>query len=362
MEEIIALVTLLHMPKLGAVRIRQLVDYFGGAIEALKAKPEEIKTVPRFGAQLAASWQPEKYKPQAIKDLEFANQLNVNVITFRDALYPQSLLNIPDFPPILYVKGTLLPQDESSLAVVGTRFCSIYGKEMAFKLSQGLASNGFTIISGLARGIDTEAHEGALTGGRTIAVIGSGLSKIYPKENERLAARIAENGAIISEFPMATPPNKENFPKRNRIVSGMGLGTLLIEAPEKSGAMITATIALSQEKPLFALPGRADSSTFEGNLALIQSGKAKLVRGAEDILNYFEIGRSKPISTINKISLIDLDADEKKFLKYFPSEEISIDELSQKTNLPIHQINVLLISLLLKAVIKEYPGKLYKKK
>jgi DNA processing protein len=233
---------------------------------------------------------------------------------------------------------------------------------MAKKLSHELTQAGFTIISGLARGVDTAAHLGALEAqGRTLAIIGSGLAHIYPQENISLTDQIALQGAVISEFAMTTPPHRSHFPKRNRLVSGMALGTLLIEAPSQSGAILTVENAIQQNRHVWALPGRADQENFRGNHALIKKQKAILVENIEDIVQCLDaFCLTTPIKP-QQLELGQLKQEEINLLEKLPSEEISIEEIVKRTQLPIYQLNSLLMSLTLKKIIKEFPGKIYKK-
>jgi DNA processing protein len=333
MNEFLALHTLFHTPQLGPVRIRKLIQEFGSCLNACQAKDL-------------------KQNDHAKRDLEIADKCNVSIIAFFDPLYPKELLSINNFPPLIYVKGKF--NNQKKIAIVGTRNATIYGLETARKIAHDLSLNDITIVSGLARGIDTEAHIGALKSGYTYAVLGSGLLNIYPKENISLASEIKDNGILISEFAMQTPPSRENFPKRNRIVSGLSESILLIEAPKKSGAMLTMEIAKGQNKKLFALPGRTDSSSFEGNLELLHSGAAKIARNATDLIGQDKINNA-PLSNIMQLS-----KDEAFIIKLLPSQEISIEELSRRADLPISKLNVVLMGLVLKKVIREYPGKIYK--
>ncbi|MEI8366414.1 MAG: DNA-processing protein DprA [Parachlamydiaceae bacterium] len=360
MNEHEAFAVLTSIPGLGAIKIRQLVQQIGSATDALHAAPGDIRGI--LGCdKLADSWSSWQDNTTWQRDLALASQAGVQLIPYTHPLFPKSLLETHDHPALLYVQGTLKPQDAHSIAVVGTRYSGIYGNEMAATISRELAANGFTVISGLARGVDTAAHHGALEKGRTIAVIGSGLADIYPKENKDLARIISVSGALISEFPMITPPDRQNFPQRNRIVSGMSLATLLIEAPIKSGAMITMEKAFNQKRKLFALPGRADSENFRGNHALIKNGRAQLVESATDIISHFDdfFPALKPQSFDTQ--RFYLDNQEQRLLKVMPSEEIGIDFISSLVNLPIHQTQALLMGLVLKKVVKEFPGKIYKK-
>ncbi|NGX57161.1 MAG: hypothetical protein K940chlam3_00044 [Chlamydiae bacterium] len=362
MNELNALITLNSMPLLGSVKIQLLLQVFGSAVDALNASPEDLRKLPGFGSKIISQWNPEEATQTAELDQNLAHRFDAQIIPFTDKRYPKRLLNIPDFPILLYVKGDMTPSDHQSIAIIGTRSATHYGLEMAHKFGLELAHQGFTIISGLARGIDTAAHEGARKKGRTIAVLGSGLCNIYPSENKNLASVIAENGAVISEFPMNTPPDRQRFPQRNRIVSGMSSGILLIEAPVKSGAMITMRMGLAQGRNLYALSGRADIPNFEGNHTLIKSQQAKFVSKPEDIKEDFKGW----LPTIKKNLEIKpappkLEREEEELLKIFPQDEIGIDHLASLANLPIQKLNVLIMSLILKKQVKEYPGRIYKK-
>jgi len=360
MNELEALVALTAIPHLGSIKIRLLLERFGSALGALDADPTEVADLPGFGVKTTQNWEKWKSDPAWRQNLELAERFHVNVIPFNSTQYPKRLLEIPDFPILLYVRGELQKKDQQCIAVVGTRNASIYGREMAEKISSDLASMGFTVVSGLARGIDAAAHQGALQRGRSIGVIGSGLANIYPREHILLAEEMIKSGALISEFPMATPPDRQNFPQRNRIVSGMTLGTVLIEAPKDSGAMITMNKALSQGgRRLFALPGRVDNDNFEGNHWLIKTGKAQLVESAEDIANSFDSLFSVMHQEVKKRPV--LETEEEDFLNLLPKEEQTIDEIAKLTKLPIMKLNVLLMSTVMKQVLKEFPGKIYKK-
>lgn len=362
MNDLEALIILSSLPQLGSVKIRLLLKAFGSPLEALNASAMELAELPGFGPKILAYWEEWKKNSKWKEDLQFAERENVQIIPFTDPRYPKRLLELSDFPILLYVAGELKPQDARSIAIVGTRQASVYGNQMAEKIAYDLARMGFTIVSGLARGIDTAAHQGALYKGRTIGVIGSGLGDIYPAENRMLAEVIKKQGALISEFPMKTPPDKPNFPQRNRIVSGMTMGTLLIEAPVKSGAMITLEKGLVQGRKLFALPGRADDENFRGNHLLIKTGKAQLIESAEEIAECFD-SLFVNNASIKSGSLIRpiFEKEEENFLELLPSYELSLNELANLTQLPPNKLNVLLMSLVLKKAVKEFPGKIYKK-
>lgn len=365
MGELEALVILTSIPYLGSIKIRMLLSKFGSAIDVLKASPAEIIDLPGFGPKTIEHWNNWKESKGWLENLKQVEKHHVQIIPFTNSNYPKRLLEIHDHPVLLYVKGELKDVDWQSLAVVGTRHASIYGREQAEKIAQSLASEGYTVVSGLARGIDTAAHLGALSikNGRTIAVIGSGLARIYPPENGALAEKIAANGALISEYPMMAPPDRQNFPQRNRIVSGMTLGSVLIEAPFKSGAMITMEKAFSQGRSLFVVPGRVDDQNFSGNHALIKNGQGKLIEKGEDILacinTHFTPGVKKNHCNIKERPV--LEKEEADLFYLLPNQELTIDEIVRSTQIPITKLNVLLMGLVLKKVIKEFPGKIYKK-
>ncbi len=342
---------------MGPVRVKSALAHFGSAAAALEASPTEIEAL--FGKRVADHW--EKRHPHIEKNFELIDRFNARVIPFTAKDYPASLLALHDHPIVLYVCGSLLPADQNAIAVIGTRNCSIYGREMAEKFSAELAKQNFTIVSGLARGIDTCAHQGALKEGRTIAVLGSGLADLYPKENRNLANQIVQHGAVISEFPMATSPDRQNFPQRNRIVSALSLGVLLIEAPEQSGAVLTMRIAEQQGKKLFALPGRVDMEGFRGNHQWIKEGKARLVESAVDVANQFDSLIALNLKTSKPPTAIALDPEELELMKQLPSIEVQLETISQITKLSASRLNVLLMGLVLKKAVKEFPGKIYKK-
>lgn len=353
MDQALALLRLLHLPGFGPVKIRRLIERYGSPFEAFSAEPEEY---------LANSvWQERKKYTSWEEDLALVEKAGVTLVPYFSANYPARLRGISDAPMLLYVRGSLLPIDNQGIAIIGTRFATPYGMDTAASFSQQLARSNVTVISGLARGIDTSAHQGALQGGRTIAVIGSGLGVLYPPENRLLAETIVEQGAVISEYSMLTPPNKLTFPQRNRIVSGMSRGVLLIEAPEKSGAMITMDLAHQQGRPCWALPGRVDFPSFEGNHTLIKNGKAKLATNAGDVLDGYD-DLFPQISQVVTKKHLGLTEQEEQFLKLFPPGSVMIDELCRLTKLPVAKISVLLMSLVFKNIIKEVPGQRYQKR
>jgi len=285
--------------------------------------------------------------------------MKIRVIKREDAEYPANLRNIHKPPPELYVNGRILPQDEAAIALVGTRRPTHYGVQTCERLAYDLAIRGITVISGMAIGIDTAAHRGALKAqGRTIAILGSGHNNIYPEQNIGLYRQIAENGAVISEFENDALPDRWHFPSRNRIISGMSLGVVIVEAPRKSGALITANFALEQGREVFSLPGKINSHTSEGTHGLIKDG-AKLVEGVDDIIEELglQLRRSVGGNAEQKQAKLPLTADEEKIFKLLTDEPRHIDKIAQDTDLPIGTVSSTLINLTIKRIIKELPGK-----
>lgn len=285
MNEFEALLLLTHLPRLGPIKIRFLIQQYGSAAAAVEAPTSDL--VDFFTPELLAAWETRFKRTDWQHTLELAEQMSIQIITYQDPIYPKRLLEIPDHPILLYVKGHLKPEDQQCLAMIGTREASPYGIRMTKEIARELAQAGFTIVSGLARGIDAAAHEGALEKGITIAVLGSGLGHIYPREHILLVEAIAEKGAVISEFPIDTPPDRQLFPQRNRIVSGMTRGTLLMEAPNNSGAMLTVEKAIGQGRPIFVLPGPADQGSFKGNHDLIKSRRGELIENSKDVIMFY---------------------------------------------------------------------------
>jgi DNA processing protein len=285
-------------------------------------------------------------------------------VTLFDEEYPSNLKEIYDPPLVLYVKGTLEGHDKYSVALVGSRRASNYGRETARRLAFDLCHNWFTVVSGLAHGIDSAAHDGALKAeGRTIAVIGSGLNNPYPPDSVDQMEKIAEQGAVISEYSMDTRPDRINFPIRNRIISGLSLGVVVVEAPERSGALITADHALGQNRLVFAVPGRIDAPTFKGNHKLLKQG-AKLVESAEDILEEFdylfpkkEVFRGKFESA--EITQPRLEGAEERIFGVLDNEGTYIDEIIEQSGLTPTQVSAVLLQLEMKRLVRQLPGKLF---
>jgi DNA processing protein len=359
-----ALVALNLIEGLGPVRVRLLLDHFGDAPAALGATREQLLQVRGIGQETAeaiANWEKTIDLEAEWKRIQ---EFGCRIVALQDEEYPALLRQIYDPPPVLYVKGQMLPKDKNAVALVGSRMTTHYGIETARKLGFQLAYLGVTVVSGGARGIDSAAHQGALAAkGRTIAVLGTGINLITPPENAKLFEQIAANGAVITQFPFNRPGDKQSFPIRNRIIAGMTLGTVVVEANLTSGALITANFANEYGRQVFAVPGRIDSPRSKGCHDLIKKG-AKLCEGAEDILSEFEYlfpPSNKPPSPAETGALPALELSEHERMVYdtLGHEETSIDEVISKSGLPASAASVTLLSLEMKRLIRQLPGKLF---
>lgn len=349
------LVAFSRIPGIGRARLALMENYFGDLEEAWRSGPSDLAKAglePKLIDSVLA------HRPRLSPDgeMERLERHGVAAITRRDRQYPPLLKEIYDPPPVLYLKGNLLPQDYTAVSVVGTRRATVYGKEAATKITKGLAQAGITIVSGLARGIDTVAHRATLdAGGRTIAVFGCGLDIMYPAENTRLAAEVLERGALMSEHPLGVKPDRHHFPMRNRIMSGISLGVLVVEGDTKSGANITANCALEQGRDVFAVPGSIFSKNSEGVHLLIQEG-AKLVTKAEDILealNLAMVGQQ-----LEMRELVPASDSEGSLLKCLSSDPLHIDEVRRLSGLTITTVSSTLAILELKGMVRQV-GSMY---
>ncbi len=338
------------IPGIGRVRFAQLENYFGSLENAWKATRADLKHGGLDSSAINAvdSW---RRKISLEAEMEKLGRYGVKVVTWHDPDYPSRLKEIYDYPPILYVRGSLLPADEWCLAVVGTRRATVYGRQVTEEIVADLAQNKITIVSGLARGIDSVAHRSALeAGGRTIAVFACGLDIVYPAENASLARSIIQQGALISEYPLGTKPRADNFPRRNRIMSGLSLGVLVIEAGETSGAMITARLALEQNREVFAIPGSILSPVSNGTNHLIQEG-AKLVRNYTDILE--ELNLTAVAHQMEIREVIPATDTESLLLKQLSAEPTHIDEVCRSSGLPVSTVSSTLTMMELKGLVKQ---------
>ena len=366
------LLRLLLVPGIGAVRLNRLLDHFGTPEEVLAAPKGLLNEVDGLGefardSLLARGWDESNVEFQVGQ----AVKTGARAIARWDDEYPAMLREIYDIPPLLFVHGNLESLQTPSVAVVGTRDPSIYGSRMAKELAGGLAAAGYTVVSGLAYGVDSIAHHAALdSDGRTIAVLGSGLDLIYPSQNKDLAKRICENGCIVSEFMMGTQPDSKNFPRRNRIISGLSLGVLVVEAGVKSGALITARYALDQNRDVFAVPGDVSRGGSHGTNRLISEG-ARLVQELKDILDELrgvsDVPKQKTPKEVQTRLLPEtrpapepsLSVEERKVYKGITEEPVHVDEIADRLGMDVSALLGVLLRLQMKSLIREYPGKLY---
>jgi DNA processing protein len=339
------------MPDIGYKRMRHIEHLFGslqGAFHASIAEMRDAGLDHRLANTILAA-QDGKALQAALKKIE---ALDVTLLPFIDDRYPALLKQIPDPPPVLYVRGALSPDDALALAVIGTRRATSYGKDAALYFARHLAQARVTVVSGLAQGIDAVAHTAALdNNGRTIAVLGTGVDVIYPREHARLASRIIEHGALLSEFPMGTQPEPFNFPRRNRIISGISLGVLIAEAPVKSGALITAATAAEQGRDVFAVPGNIFSASAAGGNRLIQDG-AKLVMTIDDILSELNVAHEHVQTRQIANDISPMSDDERAIIALLSHEPLHVDEICRTSGLPIHVITGTLTMLELKGLAR----------
>jgi len=359
-----ACIALNMLPTVGPVRLRKLLEVFQEPQQILAAKRADLRKVEGIGNEVAdqiSNWESTIDLPA---ELQRVHDFGVTVITQQSSSYPQSLREIHAPPIVLYVWGELLDRDHHAIGVIGARRTTHYGAESAKKLAYQLAYAGLTVISGLARGIDTAAHQGALAAkGRTIAVIGSGVAKLYPPENAALAEKIRNgSGAVVSEFSMDIEPDRQTFPMRNRIISGWSHGILVVEAGLNSGALITAAQALEQGRAVYAVPGHINAPSAMGSNRLIQQG-AKLVMDASDILDDLEIllPEAKPSPETAARPLPSLSDEERRVFGAIDATETSIDDIAARSELPSAVVSSTLLQLELKRLVKQLPGKYFVK-
>jgi len=365
MENREALVALNLIEHVGPIRVRQLLEHFGEASTILSASRQQLLQARNIGEETADAISSWEKNVDLAAELKRIDEYDCHVVTQADPEYPELLRQIYDPPVVLYVKGKLLAKDKNSVAMVGSRMTTHYGMEVARKLAYQLGYLGVTVISGGARGIDSAAHQGALSAkGRTIAVLGTGINLVTPPENAELFQRIAANGAVVTQFPFNRPPDKQSFPIRNRIVAGMTLGTVVVEANLSSGALITANFANEYGRQVFAVPGRIDSPRSKGCHELIKKG-AKLCESAEDILSEFEYlfpvsNRPLAPNETGTLPALTLPDNEQKVVDCLvESQERTIDEVIRSSGLPASAVSVALLSLEMKRIVKQLPGRCF---
>jgi len=365
----LAWLALKSVPGIGNLLFKRLIDRFGDPQHVMGTSTHELQTVRGVSERLANLIRSCRAPEALVRDMDAAFAAGCRIVTINDERYPALLREIPDPPPYLYVKGRL--PDQPMVAVVGSRNASRYGLSAARRLSGDLVLSGAAVVSGLARGVDTAAHQGSLEQqGLTVAVLGSGLGRIYPPENIPLAGKIAENGALVSEFPFFAGPEAHHFPIRNRIISGMSLGTVVVEATAKSGSLITARLAGEQNREVFAVPGSITSSGSSGTHSLIRQG-ARLVESVADILEElppFHSRLAENSASLKKTgeealekmkNKFNLDFDELSVLKVLDSYPVHIDDILQHVSMEPGALSAVLLRLELKGMVDQSPGKLF---
>jgi DNA processing protein len=340
----------------GGRRFADLMCRFGSACAIIRAKEEELRQVKGIGKETARRIRTLRDGKTVSREIQKAEELGVRIATWNDPSYPAALLNMAYPPPALYILGEALPSDAFSIAIVGSRKPSYYGRRVAGLLSKHAVEEGLAVVSGMARGIDSAAHEGALAGGgRTIAVLGSGIDVIYPPENRNLAKRIADNGAVVSEFSFGSCPFPQNFPRRNRVISGLALGVVIVQAGETSGALITADFALEQGKEVFAVPGEIGNPLSRGTHNLIRQG-ARLVEGIDDVLEELGIPATREHDLAHNSSQLSLSSRERKVLAQLGFSPMSTDDIVVATGFIASAVTSALVSLELKGIVTRVTG------
>lgn len=345
-----------HVKGIGAVRMRALLEYFGNVQTAWQASSGEL-----LRAGLSEKIAAEVLSVRSNLDLDRIeaglDSEHIQVLTWEDDGYPRHLLKIDQPPPVLYLRGAFLPEDEWAVAVVGTRRVSPYGRQVAAEMCSFLAANGITVVSGLAKGVDAIAHDTSLRhNGRTIAVLGSGIDRLYPPENTKLAEKIWLNGALLSDYPPGTEPLALNFPPRNRIISGLSLATIIIEAGKTSGALITARFAIEQGRDVMAVPGNIHAPQSQGTNSLIQQGAFPLLQ-PKDILDMLDLNMITEHQTAQVI--LPKDPIEARLVTILGAQPTHVDEIRAKADLPIETVTAALTMLELKGVVKQVGGMQY---
>lgn len=359
MEDLDSWLTLLNVPGVGPTRFRSLVEKLGTPRAALSASVADLSSVPRIDRKTAEAIRSCRDDTWLYEQLKAIERHQVRVIPFVDQDYPQPLTRIYDPPPLLFVKGALQPGDAVALAVVGTRSASAYGRLVTQRLVAGLVQHDITVVSGMARGIDSIAHQEAFTrGGRTLAVLGCGVDVVYPPEHAKLRESVIQHGAVLSEFPMGTKPDASNFPRRNRVISGLCLGVVVVEAGRRSGALLTAGYAVNQNREVFAVPGNVGAVKSQGTNRLIKQG-AKLVEDIDDIVVELRaVLGEQPELPFGPVP-DDLSASERAVLDVLDAQPKHIDKISADANLDPSAALSALLNLELAGPVKQLSGKMF---
>ena len=352
-----------NLPGIGPLSGRRLVERFGDPAAVFRAAPEDWRTVERIGPAVCENLARGPDLDAARRELAAVREAGARVIPIDDPGYPENLRRIHDAPLFLYVLGALEPGDARAVAIVGSRNASSYGIKMATYLAAELARAGVVVVSGLAAGIAAAAHRGALSaGGRTVAVLGCGIDRVYPEANARLRGEIAASGAVVTEFAVGVTPAPENFPRRNRLISGMSLGVVVVEADMKSGSLITARNALEQGREVFAVPGNADSARSRGCHWLIKQG-AKLADSPGDVLEEIAPQLRRPEGDAAAAPLPSgLGDEERKVLELCEAGPIHVDDLAQASGIPVSRLAGVLLTLELQSLVESLPGTRFRRK
>jgi DNA processing protein len=351
-------------PGVGSILIKRLLDRFKTPEAVFSAPMKELLKIEGLGEKVAREIQNGPLEKGVERELSLLGKVGGKIVTLKDDDYPKRLRDIYDPPALLYVRGELRREDTLAIAIVGSRKTSPYGRWITERIGQDLVRHGVTVVSGMARGIDSVAHMGALQGGgRTIAVLGCGVDVIYPSENRNLFTQIIEHGAALSEFPMGSPPEGGHFPRRNRIISGLSIGVVIVEAGSESGSLITANYALEQGREVFAIPGNVGAQGSRGTNQLIKEG-AKLVESSEDILEEIlpQWRREEKTLPITESSAPDLTEEEEILYKLLGETPLHIDAIIRESQLDPGKVSSLLLNLELKGLISQWPGKCFSKK
>lgn len=360
--ELRAFLTLHLVPGLGPRLTAALLKHFGSAGAVLRAEASQLRQVPHIGAKISEELCQGFRRADVEAEIKRMAEHQVGLLALGTPEYPSPLAEVPDPPHLLYIRGSWQARDVKAIGIVGSRHCTAYGRRVAERTAADLARAGFTVVSGLARGIDGAAHRGALqAGGRTIAVLAGGLSKIYPPEHAELAEEVQASGALVTEATMAQQPLPDMFPARNRLISGLSRAVVVVEAAERSGALITARHAGEQGREVFAVPGPVDSAASAGTLQLIRQG-ARLVRGADDILEDLEGIAVPEITAAVAEPPQELDEKQRRIWDFLADGPRHIDDLTHQLGLGVPEASRLLMTLEMKKVVRRLPGNQYERR
>lgn len=363
-EDVFYWLALSLVPGVGSILIKRLLDRFKTPEAVFRASLDELRSIEGLGEKAAREIRKGPAETLVEKELSLLKKLGGKIITLTDDAYPRRLREIYDPPALLYLRGELHKGDELAVSMVGSRKTTPYGRWITERMSQELARHGVTIVSGMARGIDALAHLGAISGGgRTIAVLGCGVDVIYPSENRNLFLRIIDHGAVLSEFPMGSPPEGGHFPKRNRIISGLSIGVVVVQASAESGSLITASYALEQGREVFAVPGNVGAEGSRGTHQLIKDG-AKLVESSEDILEEIlpQWRREREPTEKAEGPERDLSEEEKRLFAFLGESPLHIDALIRESQFDPGKVSSVLLNLELKGLVAQWPGKCFSRK